>query len=110
MAKTEVKAKVANGKHIVVSYDFGGDHDGAVKKFGGEIVYAYFKANGTVCLQDVVRSGIKAGKNPKEIQALADAWAPGIKRRGRSKSEKMREDFQKLSEGEKAELLASLTS
>ena len=111
MAKSEVKAKFGkDGGHVVVQYDFGGDLDGAVKKYGGEIVYAYFKANGVVCLQDVIRSGIKAEKSQKEIQALASAWTPGIKRRGRSKSEKMREDFQKLSDDERAELLASLTS
>lgn len=111
MATSEVKARAGtDGKRMVVKFDFGDDLDGAVDKYGPAIIYAYYKANATVSIQDVVRSGIKAKKSAPEIQKLVDAWVPGVKRRGRSKSEKMREDFQKLSEDERAELLASLTS
>jgi len=106
----EVKAKIGKGDAVVVKFDFGNDVEEAIEKYGEDIVYAYYRANATVSLQDVIRSGIKAKKSQKEIQALVNAWVPGIKRRGKSKSEKMRDDFQKLSEGEKAELLASLTS
>lgn len=111
MAATEVKAKIGkDGKPVVVKFDFGANMEEAADKYGDEIVFSYYKANATVCIQDVIRSGIKAGKSAQEIQKAVSAWVPGIKRRGKSKSEKMKDDFQKLSEEEKAELLASLTS
>ena len=109
MAMTEIKAKVGDGKAITVKYDFGDNLPGMAKKFGEDVVFSNARANLKIGLQDIVRSGIKAGKSPADIQKEIDAHVPGVKKRGKSKAEKLQGQFADLSPEEKKELLSRLT-
>jgi hypothetical protein len=119
MAKEEVKAKAKdeNGKElpIICTYDFGDDLDGFIKKAsaggadGKSVAYSKVKASERIDVQDIMRRMAVAGKSAKEIQAALDAHVPGVKKRGKSKSEKMRDDFDALSADEKKRLIAQLT-
>jgi len=118
--KEEVKAKTeVNGKKVeaAVTYDFGDDLDSFVAiitKKGGQdgnkIAHAMCRASGVITIQDVIRAGLKAGKSKADIQKEVDDYKFGVKKRGRSKAEKMRDDFENLNPDERKELLSRLTS
>lgn len=56
--------------------------------------------------QDILRSAIKAKKGPAEVTKQVNAeWVPGTKRVGKPKSEKMLEDFLKLTDEERDKFL-----
>ncbi len=61
-----------------IEYDFGDSLDDAIEKCGADVVFSQFKANSKVALQSIVRTKLKAGLNTEQIQALADAWKPGM--------------------------------
>tara|TARA_Y100000310_G_scaffold334343_1_gene413934 strand:- start:757 stop:1122 length:366 start_codon:yes stop_codon:yes gene_type:complete len=119
MAKEEVKAKAKgeDGKVISLSctYDFGGDLNGYIKKAsangadGTAVAYSKVKASEKIDVQDIMRRLAVAGKSSTEIQKTLDAHVPGVKKRGKSKSEKMKDDFDALSPEERAKLIADLT-
>lgn len=116
MAVRDIKAKTAGGEPVTCKYDFGdsledlialcdkGDAD------GNAVVLSNAVANMTIAIQDVIRAGLKAEKSQAEIQKEVSAWTPGIKKRGKSKSEKLKEEFESLSAEEKQEMLARLTA
>lgn len=124
MAKEEVKAvaKDKNGKKIpiVCQYDFGGNLDGFVKLAsangadGKAIAFSKCRASEKIDIQDVMRrmaagTDKEAGKGVAEIQKALDAHVPGVKKRGKSKSEKMKDDFDALDPSERKRLIAELT-
>jgi len=112
MAKIEVKAKVGKGAPVAVLVDFGATLKEYVTKTGDkgeEITLSEARASRTIKVQDIIRAGIGAGKNPAEIQKDVDAYAPGVKKRGRSKAEKLKDEFDELDPKEKAALLARLS-
>lgn len=121
MAKEEVKAvaKDANGKKIplVCTYDFGGDLAGFIKLAsangadGNAIAFSKCRASEKIDIQDIMRR-MATGEKPSsqaEIQKALDAHVPGVKKRGKSKSEKMKDDFDALSADERKALIAKLT-
>lgn len=118
MAKEEVKA-VAKDKDdkkipVVCQYDFGGDLDGFIKRAGGgdkgqAIAYSKCRASEKIDIQDVMRRLAVAGKSQADIQKALDAHVPGVKKRGKSKSEKMKDDFDALDPAERKRLIAELT-
>ena len=109
MAMTEIKAKVGDGKPVVVQYDFGDNLGAMAKKFGEDVVFTNARANFKIGLQDIVRSGIKAGKSAGDIQKDINAYFTGFKKLGKSKAEKLQDQFTDLSPEEKKELLSRLT-
>lgn len=118
MPTVEVKAKDGKGKDapsITVKYDVGNDLEDMVKKSsrngadGAAIVFSEARASRTIKIQDIIRAGIKDKKSAKAIQDDVNSFSPGVKKRGRSKAEKLRDDFAQLSPVEKRELLGDLT-
>jgi len=108
---TEVTAKEGKeGTPLTVDYDFGESIDDMVDKFGDEVVFNNAKANMIVSLQGVIRTGLKAGKDAKEIKESAAAWVPGVRKAGKSPQEKLREQFANLDPEAKKELLKELAS
>jgi len=106
----EVSAKKGkDGEAIAVDFNFGDDLKAMSGLFGDDVVFANARANMIVGLQSVIRAGIEAGNSKAQIQKAANEWKPGVKKRGKPKSEKLRDEFEKLSAEEKAALLAKLT-
>lgn len=112
MANESISAKLSEQKDdeaVAVNYDFGDSLEDAVERFGEEVVYSRFKAAAVVDLQALIRRGIKAKKDAKQIQADADEWKPGVKRVSRKSSEdRIKESFSKMSAEDRAALLAQL--
>jgi hypothetical protein len=122
MAKEEVKATATvekDGKEVKVKvvsqYDFGGNLEGFIKKAssggadGKAIAYSKVKASEKIDIQDIQRRLTSAGKSAADVQKALDEHVPGVKKRGKSKSEKMKDDFDALSTDEKKRLIAELT-
>lgn len=109
MAKTEVSAKHGESDKVKINFDFGENLEDMAKKFGDEVAFSYARSAMTVAVQDVIRSGIKAEKTPAQIQREADNWKPGVKKRGKSKAEKLAESFAQLSDDDKKAMLARLS-
>ena len=116
MSKIQVSAKTGkDGDKMSVTYDPGDSLADMVKRSsvddadGEAIVFSEARAARVIKIQDILRLGLKAGKSQKEIQAEVDGYKPGLKKRGRSKSEKLKDDFAKLSPEEKKALLSKLT-
>ena len=112
MAKIEVKAKVGKGTPVAVQVDLGTSLGELVKLSGDkgeEIVYGEARAARIIKLQDLIRAGINAKKSPADIQKDVDEYSPGVKKRGRSKAEKLKDEFDELDPKEKAALLARLS-
>lgn len=116
----KISTKVGRGDDasapVEVDYNFGetGDVAGIVKLFGEEIVKAHVVSSFTVALQGFVRSRMKAylDKNEavdvKAIQKAVSEWKPGLRVPGKSKAEKIKDEFGKMSPEERAALLAAL--
>ena len=114
MPAVEVQAKVTGGDLITVKYDFGDNLAGLIAKCsangqdGETVVFSNARANIKIAIQDIIRAGIKAEKSVKDIQKEVDAYVPGVKKRGKSKSEKLSDEFASLSPEDKKALLAQL--
>jgi len=112
---TKVSMKFDKGLPIEVEYDFGKDLDEMCELFGDVVVYSNAKANMHVGVQGVGRSVIKAGKTAgkpvtqKQVQEAVSKHKPGIRKRGKSPAEKLKENYDKLTPEAKKELLAELT-
>lgn len=105
----EVSAKVGkDGEVVTVNYDWGSTLKDAVAKFKEDVVFANFKAAGTVALQGYMRSLIKQDKKPAEIQNLVNEWTPGVRAPGKSPAEKAKEQLAKLSPEQRKAILAEL--
>jgi hypothetical protein len=61
-----------------VNYDFGDNLQAAIENCGEEAVFSNFVANAKVGLQSIIRSKLKQGLTPDQIQAIADSWKPGM--------------------------------
>jgi|TARA_Y100000310_G_scaffold345664_1_gene467927 hypothetical protein len=112
MAQTEIKAKVGKGEPVVVKVDLGITLKEYIEKSGDkgeEITLSEARASRIIKLQDVIRAGINAEKSVAEIQKDVNEYSPGVKKRGRSKAEKLKDEFDELDPKEKAALLARLS-
>jgi len=110
MTKQNVTAKLKDSDPITVEYDFGADLKDASALFGVDVVFSNFISSAKIALQDVVRAGIKAKKDAKTIQKDVDAFKLGVKRRSKTKAEKLATEMGKLTPEERKVLLASLTA
>jgi len=109
MAMTKISAKTGKSDPVEINFDFGEDDKAMVDKFGLQIVCSYAKANMKVAIQDVIRGGITGKKTPGDIQKEVHAYKFGVKKRGKSKAEKLADNFAALSPEEKSALLARLS-
>lgn len=117
MTVMEVSAKVGKeGTPVTCKRDFGDDLDQMValdEKAGigdGVAVYTDALASRKIKVQDTIRAGINANKSPADIQKDVDGLKFGVRRKGKSKAEKMKDDFEKLTPDERKALLARLTA
>lgn len=106
---------------VSVEYDFGegtaekpGKVADVVAKFGEDIVMAHVISSFTVAAQGFVRARMKAYLDKKEaidgkaIQKALSEWKPGLRVPGKSKAEKIKDEFGKMSAEERSALLAAL--
>ncbi|MEK0326607.1 MAG: hypothetical protein QQN63_12990, partial [Nitrosopumilus sp.] len=97
------------GKSVTCKVDIPDDPNEFVKKYSLPVVVSGSRQSIIVNLQDLERTGIKAGLSPAEIQKTITAYKPELKKRGKTKAEKLADKFAGLSADEKRSLLARLT-
>lgn len=114
MSIQEITAKVTKGDRANVEYTI--KHDvpetlgEAVSRFGEEIVYSRFLASYVIDLQAFMRGQIAKDEfTLDKMQEAVNNWRPGLKKRGKSVTEKLQEMLASLSEEERAALLAEFT-
>lgn len=84
MSKVVVTARIGDsdvehkGKSAQASYDFGDTLADTLKLFGDEVVRTNAIANIRVGLQNIMRTAIKQGLGPEQIQAKVSVWKPGM--------------------------------
>ena len=77
----EIKAtKKINGedKEATILYDFGGDLEKAVEKFGAAVVYSNFTRSAVITAQAAMRRFLEDGMGQAEIEAKMADWKPGV--------------------------------
>jgi hypothetical protein len=77
----EVKATKKIGdveRAATILYDFGGDLDSAVEKFGKDTVYANFVRSSVITAQAAMRRYLEDGKSEEEIADKMANWKPGV--------------------------------
>ena len=67
-------------------FDFGGNLEGAVERFGEQVVYNHAKLSIGLSTGGRVRDLIEDGKSPDQVQADLDEWKPGLVTRKAKKS------------------------
>ena len=97
-----------DGKTVTVEYDFGGNLDEAVKKFGQGPVWAAALQQMKVRLQAIIRQQIEAGAPPDAIQKHVAAWKPGQGPQRKSPVEKLAAKLAGLPEEERRKVLEEL--
>ena len=70
--------KLNSDRVVSIVYDFGADLDGAVSKFGADVVMSNFVSKATITAQAAIRRFIEAGLSDEEIQEKMSAWQPGV--------------------------------
>jgi hypothetical protein len=81
MGVNEIKATKKIGdidKESIITYDFGGDLDGAIALFGKEVVYANFVRSSVITAQAAMRRFMEDGKAQDEIVGKMAGWKPGV--------------------------------
>jgi hypothetical protein len=106
MSLEEISAKLTGGEPVSVKFELDETLEGAVQHYGEEVVFSRYQSALIIDLQSKMRTLIKAGKTPDEIQAEVDAWQPGVKSKGKSPAEKARDLFGRLSAEEREALLS----
>lgn len=110
MAVIQIKAKTKDSDPVTVNFDFGNDDNEFVSKFGLPVVASHARANMKLTVQDLIRAGIEKGDSQAAIQKATDELKFGVKRKGKSRAEKVAEQMSALSDEEKKALLARLTA
>jgi len=81
MAQEIIKAtKQVNGveQSVEATYDFGDSLGAATALFGEEVVLDGFRRSSIITAQSIMRRSMEAGKSQEEVQALINAWKPGV--------------------------------
>lgn len=120
MAKfTVAESKEAGCRSLELDYDFGTDLDNAVEKFGADVVFSGFVADGKVAVQSLarrlMRSMIQDGESQRpytdaEITAKVAEYKLGIRtdRGAADPLAKLEKTIGKMTDAQKAEFLAKL--
>lgn len=91
---------------VEVLFEVDENLDDAQARYGHEVVFSRYKAQLVIDLQAFIRTQMKGGKAPNDIQAAVDSWKPGVKAKGKSQAEKAEDYLSKLTPEQRAELLA----
>ena len=118
----EIKSKLKDkpDEVVTVNYDFPADLDGLTKAFGADVIFSKAMDSLIIDVQALVRRHLRgtvgadgkvkvAPKNQAEIQAIVSAWKPGVGPNRATPVEKVGTLIAKMSDDEKAALLAQLT-
>lgn len=115
MSTTKVEAKLSTSDRVFsTEYNFGDNVQDAIAKFGEDTVFTKFKQAAIIDLQAMIRRQLTPAEDGKvktdeEIAAAIAEWEPGSKTVVRkSPLEKAKEQLSKMSDEEKAALLAQL--
>ncbi len=79
-----------------------------LETYGEAEICRFARAQMVVSAQGIARERVKNEQTPKDIQAALDGWKPGERKRGRSKSEKFRDDFRNMDAEVRQALLKEL--
>lgn len=77
----EISATYKKGESDVeaaILYDFGQNLDGAVEKFGADVVYSNFVRASKVTAQAAMRRLLETGATQEDVQTKMEAWRPGV--------------------------------
>lgn len=109
---TPIKVKDGRGEDAAryeSEYEFGADLKSSAKLFGDEVVHSGFVGSAKIQLQDILRPMLKEGKPRKELDAVVTGFMPGVRtRKAKSTVDKAKDAWGKLTEEQRAELLADL--
>jgi len=108
-----ITAKVTGGEPVTVNFNIPENLAGLVAAFGESVVYSKAVDSLTIDVQALVRRHLKGTdkvppKAHKEIQALVDAYKPGVGAVRKSPVEKVGTLISSMSHEEKAALLKQL--
>lgn len=110
----QVTAKLKDSEtSATVEYDFGADLESMVAKFGAEIVFQKAEDALVIDVQSMVRRNLRGtdkvpAKTEAEIQAIVDAWVPGVGVSRKSNVDKAAALISDMTAEQKAALLAQL--
>ena len=112
MPKETITAKVTEGGEVAaeaaVEYNLPDNVQGYVDWAGEPVILSKLHQKIVIDLQAYMRGLIRAGKNDEDIAQAVANWKPGMARPGKSKKEKVKDAFHKMSADEKREMLAEL--
>ncbi len=77
----EIKAtKKIDGvdKEATILFDFGGDVDTAIEKFGANVVYSNFVRSSVITAQAAMRRFLEDGLDQAAIEEKMSGWKPGV--------------------------------
>ena len=102
----KVTAKITQGEFKDKSMSIDVDFDAILGRTSSEVKKQRLIADLRISVQDILRSAIKAEKSAADVtKNVNKEWVPGTKRVGKPKSEKMLDDFLKLTDEERANFL-----
>ncbi len=119
---TKITTKVGKGDDasapVTINYEFGTTVADLVKKFGEPIVLAHVLSSFTIALQGTIRAKMKKYLDAKPaqpvnvpaIQKELAEWKPGLRVPGKSKAEKIKDDYKQMSPEERKELMKDLAA
>ena len=102
---TASDGKGNDAKSFEVEKELGETINHSIELFGEEVVHRNFLANVVVSLQGIIRTGIRGGKTLAEVQQSVDAYTPGVRQKGKSRVEKLKEELRGMSSDERKALL-----
>jgi hypothetical protein len=73
----EIKASKGE-KSATILFDFGGNVNAAVEKFGAETVYSNFTRAAVITAQAAMRRMLEDGLAEADIQKKMESWKPGV--------------------------------
>lgn len=108
----KVSAKKTDGPSVEVDFDFGGNLDEVVAKFGADTAFKATVAALKVQFQAWLRTQASGGKDSAAIQAELEAngWKPGERRQGKSPQDKLRSLLDAMSAEERAAFIKDFKS
>lgn len=106
---TEITAKLGkgdDGPSCKVDFTLPDSIEAAGELWGDEVCLSRINSAVTIDVQAVMRRGLQADppKSASEIQTMVDEFSPGVKRQGKSKTEKAEQAFGALTSDEQEEL------
>ena len=105
---TAADGKGKDAKSFAVTKDLGETLDESIELYGEEVVHKNFLANVVVSLQGIVRTGIRGGKTLAEVQKTVDEYTPGVRQKGKSRVEKLKEELRTMDSDARKALLAEI--